>query len=259
MKAKTKLVDLPRTFDLKFLLVGGSGVGKTHFCATYTGGPIHFYITDPGGEKTLSKFLKNRPERSPITVNTFNLRQQSFKDIWKLIQADAKAGFFDEMASLKGLVVLPDSFTTLSMIATEEIAKLAGRSQTDSSRPMRIQDWGVLGAWMKEIVAVINDLPCAAVSTAHIHTDTDESGAVTARTPLISGRLKYTMGLFFDEVYLLERRGDKHVVHFNEINHFEAKTRTFTDKLVKDITLDEIATAYLNGTTSLQGGGKSKQ
>ncbi len=243
-------------FDLKFLLVGSSGVGKTHFCATYTKGPIHFYMTDPGGEKTLYKLNKNRPSCSPITINTFNFRNQSFQEIWKLLQKDAKEGFFDQMFENNGLVILPDSFTTLSMIATDEIAKKHGRSMTDITRVMRIQDWGVLGAWMKEMVAIINDLPCAAVSTAHIHTDLNESGAVTGRAPLISGRLKYTMGSFFDEVYLMERRGDNHILHFKETNHFEAKTRTFTAKSVKNTTMDEIAEAYLSGA-QLKGGDKA--
>ncbi len=255
---KLPLTETNKAFDLKFLLVGASGVGKTHLCATYTGGPIHFYMTDPGGHKTLHKLNKNRPECSPITIDSFNFRNQSFQEIWKLLQKDAKEGFFERMAEQRGLVVLPDSFTTLSMIATDEIAKKHGRSLTNLATAMRIQDWGVLGAWMKEFVAVINDLPCAAVSTAHIHIDTDENGNVTGRAPLISGRLKYTMGSFFDEVYLIERRGANQILHFKEVNKFEAKTRTFTEKSVKNVTLDQIAQAYLTGVP-LEGGDSAKK
>ena len=52
---KQKLTERKRKFDLKFLLTGNSGSGKTHFTATYTKGPIHYYMFDRGGEKTVEK------------------------------------------------------------------------------------------------------------------------------------------------------------------------------------------------------------
>lgn len=243
---KQQLTNIPPQFDLKFLLVGSSGVGKTHLCATYTQGPVHFYMTDPGGQKTLYKLNQNRPESSPISIDIFS-HKDSFSNIWKQLQIDAKAGFFEEMFEKKGLVVLPDSLTTISNIITEEVAKKNGRSLTDSSRPLRIQDWGVISGWLKELISTINDLPCAVVSTAHLHVDVNEEGAVIGRWPFIQGRFKYVMSSMYDEVYLLERRNADHIIYFKEKSLFEAKTRTFTETSVKNVTMDDIADAYLLG------------
>ncbi len=256
---KTPLTTTDPKFDLKFLLVGGSGSGKTHLCGTYTQGPVHFYMIDPGGEKTLRKLLPGRPAISPITIEYFSLQDHHFTDIWKQLQADAKAGFFEELASQNGLLVLPDSLTTLSIMITRDIAKKHNRDlkSADKNKIMRIQDWGVLGAYLRELISVINDLPCAVAATAHLHNDTDSQGSIIGRAPLVSGNLKYTMGLFFDEVYLLENKGNNRNIHFKETNHFQAKTRTFTDKTVKNVTMDDIATAYLSGE-QLKGGDKEK-
>ncbi len=245
---KTPLTMTDRKFDLKFMLVGDSGTGKTHFAGSYSGGPIHFYMIDPGGEKTLFKpEFKEKIDAGMITIDRFSLRDHSYTDIWKTLQKDAKEGFFEEMAEKNGLVVLPDSLTTLAILAQENVAKNHNRDLKDINKAMRIQDWGVLGAWLKEFVAVVNDMPCATVSTAHLHNDFDKGGSIISRAPAMPGKLKYSIGLFFDEVYLLESRGRNRVVHFTETNGFQAKSRIFDEKSVKNITMDDIANAYLTG------------
>jgi hypothetical protein len=244
---KTPLTITDKVFDLKFCLVGNSGSGKTHFCGTYSGGPIHFYMCDPGGEKTLHRF-KEKIDKGMITIDRFSLRHDTYTDVWKQLQKDAKAGFFEEMREKKGLVVIPDSLTTLAMMALTNVAKNHNRDLKNVDKAMRIQDWGVLGTWLKELIAVINDIPCAVAATAHLHIDTDKDGAVIARVPALPGNIRYSVGLFFDEVYLLESRGSDHMIKFKESNHFQAKSRTFDEKSAKNITMDDVAAAYLKGT-----------
>ena len=244
---KTPLTITDKVFDLKFCLVGNSGSGKTHFCGAYNGGPIHFYMCDPGGEKTLFRF-KEKIAKGLMTIDRFSLRNNTYTDIWKTIQRDAKDGFFEEMAEKKGLIVLPDSMTTLAMMALTNVAKNHGRDLKDVKNAMRIQDWGVLGQWLKELVAVINDMPCAVAATAHLHTDVVSDGAVLERVPSLPGAIRYSIGLFFDEVYLLETRGDKRTIHFKESNKFQAKSRVFNEKSAKNIDMNDVAEAYLNGT-----------
>ena len=242
---KTPLTMQTKKFDLKFMLVGDSGSGKTHLCGSYTKGPVHFYMIDPGGEKTLFKFPE-QISNGNFSVDKFSLREHTYTDVWKKIQADAKAGFFEHMAEQEGLVVLPDSLTTMAILALENVAKNHNRCLKDINKAMRIQDWGVLGAWLKELVAVINDMPCAVVSTAHLHSDLDKDGSIISRAPAMPGKLKYSVGLFFDEVYLLEARGSDHRIHFKESKGFQAKSRVFDEKSVKNITMDDVYDAYVN-------------
>lgn len=239
----------PDRFDLKFLLVGDSGAGKTHFCGTYTLGPVHFYMCDPGGEKTLKKLIPDRPKEFPITITSFSPRSNTFSELWKTLQADEKAGFFKKMHDKSGLIVLPDSLTSCNDMIMREVAKKGGRTLTDESKPMRIQDWGMLIQWLKELVSLINDLPCAVASTAHLQTETDASGAIIKRYPAVNGRYAATMGSQFDEVYLLETFNKKRRIYFTEKNLFSAKSRSFSCHMLEDITMDKLATAYLEGNT----------
>lgn len=236
-------------FNRKFLLVGNSGAGKTYLCGSYTKGPIHFYMTDPGGENTLRDFIKNRSKHSPITITKISMVENTFKEVWDFIQKDHKRGFFKEMAEKNGLVVMPDSFTTFAMMAVEYVAKQNGRDllTADKTRGMRIQDWGSVTQWMKTFISFINSLPCAVVATAHLHIDKDKEGDIVSRVPLMPGSFRNTIGLFFDEVYLLETRGNNYVINFKETGRFEAKSRLFNVKSLKNLTMDDIAKTSMTG------------
>ena len=85
---KKKLSARKRKFDLKFLLTGNSGSGKTHLTATYNG-PIHYYVFDKGGEKTVEKIMGNRTD---ITIDDFSSNSIQFSDFWKQYQEDEKKG-----------------------------------------------------------------------------------------------------------------------------------------------------------------------
>lgn len=248
---KTPLEKKPPAFNLKFLLVGNSGSGKTHFCGTYTKGPVHFYMLDPGGEITLHKINKNRPSGCEISIDLFSPRSDPYSKFWKTLQQDEKDGFFDEMAERKGLIVLPDSLSTASEMAVKEIAKKNKRSLYDpgikSERAMRIQDWGQVGVWIKELIGVAHDLPCASATLAHIDIIMDKDREVLGRYPMLTGKVRYNAGKDFDEVYLLESVGSKRKISFVEKGKFSAKSRAFSARSVSDITMDELATAYLNG------------
>jgi len=119
---KTKLTERKRIFDLKFLLTGNSGSGKTHFTATYTKGPLHYYMFDKGGEKTIEKISKNRTD---ITLDNFSHDDMLFSDFWRTFQEDEKAGLFEWLKEQSGMLVL-DSLTNANKKAIHEIEKKSG-------------------------------------------------------------------------------------------------------------------------------------
>ena len=151
---KKKLAERERKFDLKFLLTGNSGSGKTHFTASYTMGPIHYYMMDRGGEKTIEKLSKNRKD---ITIDNFSSNDVLFSDFWKQFQIDEEAGLFDWLAENKGMLVL-DSLTNANLKAIKEIAKKAGVTPSgigkkiDNKLGMAPPHWGQLLNWMTTLV-----------------------------------------------------------------------------------------------------------
>ncbi len=236
-------------FDLKILLVGNSGAGKTHFCGTYTGGPIHFYMIDYGGEKTLHKLNQNRPSHSPITVDIIDSRATSYEKFWRMIQKDEKAGFFDEMAEKNGLIVLPDSLTSIDAMIMTDVAVKNSRDVTapaDTKKGMRIQDWGQVSTWLKMLISAVNSLPCAVVSTAHLFTEVDKEGVVLNRYPAVTGQYRSKLGVDFDEVYYLTGLQKKRMLYMTKYDSFQAKSRVFSARKVMNPTLDMIAQNYVN-------------
>ena len=254
-------------FDLKFLLVGDSGAGKTHLCGTYTLGPVHFYMIDAGGEHTLNKLLPNRPSEAPITITYIRKSKHTFEDFWKAIQRHAADGFYDDLASRNGLVVLPDSITSLDDLAIKEIARQNNRRMLykqgteDKQFGFGFHEWGMFQRWFKELVTVIGDIPCAVASTAHLHTETDQVGNVIGRYIKLSGSYRYDIAKDFDEVYLLDNTVKSWHIFFRKERMFLAKTRTFACPYVTNVDMNFIAKAYMAGDTlkDYKGGEQTNQ
>ena len=248
---KKKLSSRERKFDLKFLLTGNSGSGKTHFTSTYTKGPIHYYMFDKGGEKTIEKIMG---DRSDITIDNFSSSKVLFSDFWKQFQEDEKAGLFDWLAENNGLLVL-DSLTNANQKAITEIAKKSSVTPSgigqklDMKKGMAPPHWGQLLNWMTTLVTSLQELPCAVAVTVHLHTLMNSDQEVVARYPAVNGQFRQLLACDFDEAYLLTTQGTKRQIFFTEKLSFEAKSRVFDMAKVEGVTLDQLASAYLKGKT----------
>ena len=251
---KTKLSAKQRKFNLKFLLTGNSGSGKTHFTATYTQGPIHYYMMDKGGEKTIEKLIKNRED---ITIDNFSQNAVLFSDFWKQFQIDAENGFFDHLAENQGLLVL-DSLTNANQKAIYEITKKSGvtpsgiGTKLDNKKGMSQPHWGQLLNWMTTLVTSLQELPCAVAVTVHLHTLMNSEQHVVARYPAVNGQFRQLLACDFDEAYLLTTQGIKRKIFFTEKLNFEAKSRVFDMPYVENITMDQLSQAYLNNQTVIK-------
>lgn len=244
MIKKQQMIAGDRRFDLKFLLVSDPGGGKTHFCASYDLGPVHFYMLDPGGEKTIEKLLDKR--KHPITIDYFS-PEEPYNKLWKQIQKDHKAGFFRDMAEANGLVVLPDSLTTANDMIIAEVAKNNGRDLMNVDKALRIQDWGQITQWCKTLITTINAMPCAVAVPAHLHTETNDDGSVSKRYPAITGQFRTHLGRYFSEVYLLYSQGKKRMLCMTEAYNFQAKSRVFQCDKMETPSLSFLTKAYMDG------------
>lgn len=249
-----------RKFNLKFLVAGNSGCGKTHLFANYILGPVHFYMLDKGGEKTIEKLISDRDQNAPVlSVDNFSSAEISFSDFWTAFQQDEKDGFFDYLAENNGLLVI-DSITNANKKAINEICKRSGVTPSgigktlDMKKGMAPPHWGQLLNWMSTLVGALQELPCATASTVHLHTLLNSDQEVVARYPSVNGQFRQLIAVDYDEAYLLETRGENHLIHFKERLKFEAKSRVFSMKEVRNITINDLAKAYLAGETIIKGG-----
>jgi len=251
---KTKLSSKQRKFDLKFLLTGNSGSGKTHFTATYIDGPLHYYLFDKGGEKTIEKIMGNRTD---ITIDDFSDSKIQFSDFWKQYQEDEKAGLFKWLAENSGMLVL-DSLTNANRKAITEIAKKSNITPSgigkalDMKKGMAPAHWGQLLNWMTTLVTSFQELPCAVAVTAHLHTLMNADQEVIARYPAVNGQFRQLLATDFDEAYLLTTRGSKRQIYFTEKMSFEAKSRVFDMDKIANITMSDLAKSYLTKKTIIK-------
>lgn len=248
---KEKLSPKKRVFDLKFLLTGNSGSGKTHLTGSYTLGPLHYYLFDKNGDKTIEKIMGSRTD---ITRDDFSSSDIQFSDFWKQFQEDEKAGFFNWLAEKQGLLVV-DSLTNANKKAIDEIERKAGITPSgigkaiDMKKGMAPPHWGQLLNWMTTMVTAIQELPCAVAVTVHLHTLMNSHQEVVARYPSVNGQMRQLLATDFDEAYLLTSQGSKRQIYFTEKLSFEAKSRVFDMDKVEGATMDDIAKAYLAGKT----------
>lgn len=248
---KQPLVKQKKKFDLKFLLTGNSGSGKTHFTASYVDGPLHYYMFDRGGEKTVEKLIDNRKD---VTIDNFSSSDMMFSDFWKQFQEDEKSGFFAHLAKNNGLLIL-DSLTNANQKAITEISKKANvmpagiGKKIDMKKGMAPAHWGQLLNWMTTLVSSLQELPCAVAVTVHLHTLMNSDQEVVARYPAVNGQFRQLLAADFDEAYLLTTQGSKRTIFFTEKLSFEAKSRVFDMPKVQDITMSQLAKAYLAGKT----------
>jgi hypothetical protein len=72
---------------------------------------------------------------------------------------------------------------------------------------------------------------------------------VVARYPAVNGQFRQLLACDFDEAYLLTTQGSKRTIFFTEKMAFEAKSRVFDMPKVSDVTMTQLANAYLAGKT----------
>lgn len=238
-------------FDLTFLLVGNSGSGKTDFVSKYTKGPVHFYMIDKGGEKTIIKNMR-KDKRSNISIDILSGNDVKFSDFWAKYQADEKEGKFDYLAKQNGILCV-DSLTALNTKGIKEILAKDGKlpsgigKKLDNKLGMSQPHWGQLLNWMQTLVGTLQDLPCAVAITVHLHVLMNKNQEVVARYPSVNGQWRQLLPVDFDECYLLEFKKANQTIHFKERNKFEAKSRSFSLDNKKDPKMDDLVTAYLAG------------
>ena len=245
----TQFIPPDNIFDLTFLLVGNSGSGKTDFISKYTKGPVHFYMADKGGEKTIIKNIR-KSNQTNISIDLMSDNSFKFSDFWAKYQEDEKIGKFEWLAKNNGILCI-DSLTALNSKGIKEILTkdnaLPARigKKIDHKKGMSQAHWGQLLNWMQTFVSTLQDLPCAVAITVHLHVLMDKNQEVVARYPSVNGQWRQLLPIDFDECYLLRFKQSTQTLHFKEKDKFEAKSRSFSMDMKKNPKMDDLVTAYL--------------
>lgn len=196
-----QLKDLAEDKTIKLLIFSDSGNGKTCFANSFPGKIYNFDFDNK--ISSAANFYTGTEQLNEIEYDSYAPTKKD--DIGPMERFIKKINEFDERRSdfpFKTIVV--DSLTTFSDEALKYIMKInpgIKRMETKGAATASMQDYGVARTFFKQVIMGVLSLPCNVIFTAHIATDKDENTGEILRTPLIAGKLKNELPIYFAEVY----------------------------------------------------------
>lgn len=223
-----KLNELKTDENLKILLFGESGVGKTCFASGFPG-PTHYYDFDlkVGSVSSFTKEIDHITyDQYPLDKNNLGAAGTKFNDDMGKLKSLAAMGEFP----YKTIVI--DSMTTMSDRIMEYLMKSnpgIKRTLTKGGQAPALQDYGVFRIFMKQFIAEILSFPCNVIMTAHIEIVKDEMTGALLRVPMLTGKLSKELPIYFEEVYYASVEGEgtsrKHVLQTQSDRKFNCRTQ----------------------------------
>lgn len=205
-----QLSELKTNENIKLLLFGDSGVGKTCFASTFPG-PIHFYDFDLKVSSAAS-FLKGQGKLSEISYDQYPLVKEFPGSAGRSFNKDL--GELQKTDPFPYRTIVIDSLTTCADRLMEYLMaenKGIKRAVTKGAQAPALQDYGLFRIFMKQFIGEVLSFPCNVIFTAHIDVKTDEQTGAILRQAMLPGKLAAELPIYFEEVYraYVEGEGEK--------------------------------------------------
>lgn len=199
-----KLSELNDTQNIKVLLCGPPGTGKTVFAASLPT-PILFLDFD-GKVNSAAHWYKNDRERlEQIDVRDLKKRLDGTDPIVEMNKVITEELIPQQKSGqMKYRTLVVDSMTTFSAAVLGHIVKTnPGIKRTTSAQGVQagIQDFGILKREFSRLIPGLLSLPLNVVMTAHIKTDKSELTGEIIRSPIMDGSFSQELPIYFEEVY----------------------------------------------------------
>lgn len=197
-----KLSALDTSANLKLLLVGESGVGKTCFASEIPG---KTYIIDFDGKvSSLAKYLEhhNPTKISEIDFESFTPNKENQFRVYRKFEqhlSNIEIAIAQEKFPFQTLFI--DSITTMvDAMMIETIADSPGLKRP-APGVAALQDYLVLNTRFIPLIQRLLALPLNVIMTAHVKVEKDEASGELVRSALLHGQLPQKLPIYFEEVY----------------------------------------------------------
>jgi len=223
-----KLNELKTDENIKILLFGESGVGKTCFASKFPG-PTHYYDFDlkVGSVKSFTQDIGHITyDQYPASkTNPGEAGQRFNDDMGKLKQLATSGDFPYKTIVIDSLTTLSDRIMSYLMKSNPGIKRVI----TQGAQAPALQDYGVFRIFMKQFIAEILSFPCNVVMIAHIDIVKDENTGQLLRVPMLTGKLAKELPIYFEEVYYAYVEGEgttrKHMLQTQSDRKFNCRTQ----------------------------------
>ncbi len=196
------LGDIRTEGNLKILLMGDAGAGKTVFGCGFPGRTKLLDFDMKADSAAL--FYKNDPDRlARIDVEQFNPHDKitPMEKLSALIREWIPQQQSGKMA-FDNLVL--DSITTFSNAALAHIVKSnpgIKRNMSAQGAQPGLQDYGILKREFERLINGLVGLPCNVIMLAHIATEKDENTGQMLRHTMMDGSFAKVLPIYFKEVW----------------------------------------------------------
>lgn len=201
------LAEIKTESNLKILLFGNSGAGKTCFAAGFPT-PI-LYLDFDGKVDSAAMFYKSDKERlQKIDVRSLQQRllihptANPVGELMTIIQKELIPAQNAGALPFKTLVL--DSITTFSSLTLAHIMLTnpgIKRNETKQGPQPGLQDYGILKREFARLIPGLLSLQCNVVMLGHISTEKDETTGELIRGPLMDGSFAKELPIYFKECW----------------------------------------------------------
>lgn len=205
-----------------FIIIGYSGVGKTHLLRTCPQ-PAYVDSFDKGGTRgVLDDMISERKITvDPRWENDSTLNPSAFKRWDDNFTRLVRSGFFESV----GTYAL-DSMTSLSDAIMAYVLKKAGRA---GKKPDYYEDYPEHHRIIRDSIQMIWSLPCHTILTGHIDTMKDDVSGAIISSLMLPGKSAVKVPIHADEIYILEvketKDGLEHTLLTRNTGKLRARTR----------------------------------
>lgn len=198
-----KLSEISTTDNLKMLIYGKAGAGKTCFAAGFPYPML--YLDFDGKVDSAALFYKEDKERlENIDVRDLSARMENnpIQELETIIDKELIPQEKSGEMKFKTLVI--DSITTFSASVLKHIVKTnpgIKRIQSKQGVQPGMQDYGILKREFARLVPGILGLPCNVIMLGHISVTKDDLTGELVRGPLMDGSFANELPIYFKEVW----------------------------------------------------------
>lgn len=198
--------------NLKVLVYGASGAGKTVFAAGFPT-PMLYLDFDSKVDSAALFYRGDKERLAAIDVRQLggDLNTNPIGELEKIIGAELIPQ--QRSGQMKYKTIVLDSLTTFSSQVLDYIIKTnpgVKRVVSKQGSQPNMADYGILRREFQKLIPGLLSLPCNIIMIGHIATEKDEATGQVWRGPHMDGSFARDLPIYFKEVYMayVDGKGD---------------------------------------------------
>jgi hypothetical protein len=198
-----KLSEVKTAGNLKILLLGAPGSGKTCFAASLPYPMLYLDFDNKVDSAALfHKGDLDRLEGIDVRDLSPSIATNPIAALEKIIREELIPQ--EKSGGMKFKTIVLDSITTFSSATLKHIVDSnpgVSRSSFAQGKQPGLQDFGILKREFIKLIPGLLALPCNVVMCAHVETFKDANSGVIIRSPMMDGSFSEMLPVYFKEVW----------------------------------------------------------